>query len=266
MLHRDIKPANLLLDLKGTVWVTDFGLAKAKESADLTQEGEIVGTLRYMAPERFDGAGDHRADIYALGLTLYEMLTLRPAFDTENRPKLIEQVVEANPPTPRSINPAVPRDLETVALKAIARDPAERYQNADELADDLRRFVEDRPVRARRATQTEQLWRWCRRNPASGIADRHSLSGHGRGSGDRLGIRPAGGCERQADANAEAEGTRQGACRRARGAAKAVRGLPLRGEGQPDEPPLRPAVPDARPRGPGGGAGPGTPGAPGTVR
>ncbi len=166
MLHRDIKPANLLLDLKGTVWVTDFGLAKAKESADLTQEGEIVGTLRYMAPERFDGAGDHRADIYALGLTLYEMLTLRPAFDTENRARLIEQVVEANPPTPRSINPAVPRDLETVALKAIARDPADRYQNADELADDLRRFVEDRPVRARRATQTEQLWRWCRRNPA----------------------------------------------------------------------------------------------------
>ena len=126
VLHRDIKPANLLLDLKGTVWVTDFGLAKAKESADLTQEGEIVGTLRYMAPERFDGAGDHRADIYALGLTLYEMLTLRPAFDAENRPRLIEQVVEANPPRPRSINPAVPLDLETVVLKASAREPSER--------------------------------------------------------------------------------------------------------------------------------------------
>jgi tetratricopeptide (TPR) repeat protein len=166
VLHRDIKPANLLLDLKGTVWVTDFGLAKAKETDDLTQEGEIIGTLRYMAPERFDGAGDHRADIYALGLTLYEMLTLRPAFNTENRPRLIEQLVEANPPRPRSINPAIPRDLETVALKAIAGDPAQRYQNAEALADDLRRFVEDRPVRARRATRTEQLWRWCRRNPA----------------------------------------------------------------------------------------------------
>lgn len=159
VLHRDIKPANLLLDLKGTVWVTDFGLAKARESDNLTQEGEIVGTLRDMAPERFGGASDHRVDIYALGLTLYEMLTLRPAFDTENRPKLIEQVMAASPPSPRSINPAVPRDLETVALKAVARDPDLRYQDAEELADDLRRFVEDRPVRARRVTTTEQLWR-----------------------------------------------------------------------------------------------------------
>ena len=120
--HRDIKPANLLLDLRGTVWITDFGLAKASDADDgLTQMGDIVGTLRYMAPERFDGTGDHRADIYALGLTLYELLTLTPAFAASNRAKLVEQAVAANPPRPRSINPAIPKDLETIVLKAIAR-------------------------------------------------------------------------------------------------------------------------------------------------
>jgi serine/threonine protein kinase len=166
ILHRDIKPANLLLDLRGTVWVTDFGLAKATDADDLTHAGDIVGTLRYMAPERFDGQGDHRADVYALGLTLYELLTLRPAFAAENRAKLVEQVLAANPPKPRSINPAIPRDLETIVLKAIARDPAMRYTSASEMADDLRRYQEDRPIRARRASSAEQAWRWCRRNPA----------------------------------------------------------------------------------------------------
>jgi serine/threonine protein kinase len=97
VLHRDIKPSNLLLDLGGTVWVTDFGLAKAGDGDDLTQTGDIVGTLRYLSPERFDGSGDHRADVYALGLTLYELLTLRPAFTAESRAKLIEQVMAADP-------------------------------------------------------------------------------------------------------------------------------------------------------------------------
>jgi WD40 repeat protein/serine/threonine protein kinase len=166
VLHRDIKPANLLLDLQGTVWVADFGLAKSNDSDNLTQTGDIVGTLRYLAPERFDGAGDHGADIYAIGLTLYELLTLRPAFQANTRAKLVEQAVAANPPRPRSIDPTIPRDLETVILKAIARDPAMRYQSAAALADDLRRYMEDRPVRARRATPSEQFVRWCRRNPA----------------------------------------------------------------------------------------------------
>jgi serine/threonine protein kinase len=166
ILHRDIKPANLLLDLHGIVWVTDFGLAKAHESDSLTIAGDIVGTLRYMAPERFDGGGDHRADVYALGLTLYELLTLKPAFAADNRAKLVEQVVAASPLTPRSINPAIPRDLETIVLKAIARDPTMRYQSAMEMADDLRRYQDDRPITARRASQFEQAWRWCRRNPA----------------------------------------------------------------------------------------------------
>jgi eukaryotic-like serine/threonine-protein kinase len=166
ILHRDIKPANLLLDLQGTVWVADFGLAKSSDADNLTHTGDVVGTLRYLAPERFDGVGDHRADVYALGLTLYELLTLRPAFLAENRAKLVEQVLAASPPKPRSIDPSIPRDLETVVLKATARDPALRYQSAAELGDDLRRYIEDRPIRARRATTAEQTVRWCRRNPA----------------------------------------------------------------------------------------------------
>jgi WD40 repeat protein/serine/threonine protein kinase len=165
ILHRDIKPANLILDLQGNVWVTDFGLAKSDDADNLTQQGDIVGTLRYMAPERFEGDGDKRADLYALGLTLYELLTLKLAFHAENRAKLIEQVTAASPPKPRAINPAIPRDLETIVLKAIQRDPSLRYQSAADLGDDLRRYVEDRPIRARRATPAEQTVRWCRRNP-----------------------------------------------------------------------------------------------------
>src|SRR5262249_42111930 len=166
VLHRDIKPSNLLLDDTGNVWVTDFGLAKADTDGDnLTHTGDVVGTLRYMAPERFSGQGDVRSDVYSLGLTLYELLVLRPAFDKDDRKKLVKQVMHDEPVRPRKVNPAVPRDLETVVLKALARDPAQRYQTPTEMADDLKRFVEDRPVRARRASEAEKLWRWCRRNP-----------------------------------------------------------------------------------------------------
>jgi WD40 repeat protein/serine/threonine protein kinase len=166
VLHRDIKPSNLLLDETGNVWVTDFGLAKAaSDSDDLTHTGDLVGTLRYLAPERFSGQGDVRSDVYSLGLTLYELLTLRPAFDEPDRNKLVRQVLHDEPARPRKVNPAVPRDLETVVLKAIAREPAHRYQTPAEMAADLQRFVEDRPVRARRASEAERLWRWCRRNP-----------------------------------------------------------------------------------------------------
>jgi formylglycine-generating enzyme required for sulfatase activity/serine/threonine protein kinase len=166
VLHRDIKPSNLLLDDTGNVWVTDFGLAKAAGDSDnLTHTGDIVGTLRYMAPERFNGQGDLRGDVYSLGLTLYELLALRPAFDETDRNKLVKQVMHDEPVRPRKLNPDVPRDLETVVLKAIARDPAHRYQTPAEMAEDLKRFVEDRPVRARRVSEAEKLWRWCRRNP-----------------------------------------------------------------------------------------------------
>jgi serine/threonine protein kinase/WD40 repeat protein len=165
VLHRDIKPSNLLLDETGNVWVTDFGLAKAASDDDLTHTGDVIGTLRYLAPERFNGQGDLRSDIYSLGLTLYELVALRPAFDETDRNKLVKEVMHGEPVRPRKANPAVPRDLETVVLKAIAREPAHRYQTPAAMADDLKRFVEDRPIRARRASEWEKLWRWCRRNP-----------------------------------------------------------------------------------------------------
>jgi WD40 repeat protein/serine/threonine protein kinase len=166
VLHRDVKPSNLLLDEKGNVWVTDFGLAKAaSDSDDLTHTGDVVGTLRYLAPERFNGQGDLRSDVYSLGLTLYELLTLWPAFDDTDRNRLVKQVMHGEPVRPRRLNPAVPRDLETVVLKAIARLPSHRYQTPADMADDLKRFIEDRPVRARRISGAERLWRWCRRNP-----------------------------------------------------------------------------------------------------
>jgi serine/threonine protein kinase len=165
-LHRDIKPSNLLLDGQGTVWVADFGLAKASDSDDLTHPGDIVGTVRYMAPERFEGRCDARSDVYALGLTLYELLARRPAFDKSDRAELVLQVTGAEPPRLRTLDPTIPRDLETVVHKAIEREPSRRFADAVTLADDLRRFLDGRPVRARRISQTEHAWRWSRRNPA----------------------------------------------------------------------------------------------------
>jgi serine/threonine protein kinase len=171
VLHRDIKPSNLLLDTQGNVWVTDFGLAKAAGSEDLTHTGDIVGTMRYLAPERFQGRADARSDVYALGLTLYELLTLRPAFDETDKNKLIARVMHAEPLRPRQLAPEVPRDLETIVLKAMERDAARRYPTPEELAADLRRFVTGEPIRARRVSPTERLWRWCRRNPVvAGLA------------------------------------------------------------------------------------------------
>jgi serine/threonine protein kinase/WD40 repeat protein/Flp pilus assembly protein TadD len=166
VLHRDVKPSNLLLDTQGAVWVTDFGLAKAEGADELTHTGDVVGTVRFMAPERFEGRSLPQSDVYALGLTLYEVLTLRPAFDDVNRAKLIERVLHESPVPPRTIDAHVPRDLETVVLKCLAKDPHERYSTAEALAEDLRRFLADRPIKARRAGNAERFWRWCRRNPS----------------------------------------------------------------------------------------------------
>ena len=165
VLHRDVKPSNLLLDDQGRLWVADFGLAKAVDDDDLTATGDLVGTLRYMAPERFAGRGDARSDVYALGATLYELLTLRPAFEAADRPRLIERLTRGRPVPPRQIDPAIPRDLETVVLKALAAEPRDRYAAAADLAGDLRNAVAGRPLLARRTTRLERTWRWCRRNP-----------------------------------------------------------------------------------------------------
>jgi WD40 repeat protein/serine/threonine protein kinase len=165
ILHRDIKPSNLLLDGKGTVWVTDFGLAKAEGGDALTNTGDIVGTIRYMAPERFDGWSDPRSDVYALGATLYELITLRPPFQESDRLKLIQQVLHEEPTPPRKLDRRIPRDIETIALKALAKEPGQRYTTAEQMAEDLRRFAADRPILARRFSTAERAWRWCKRNP-----------------------------------------------------------------------------------------------------
>jgi serine/threonine protein kinase/WD40 repeat protein len=165
IVHRDVKPSNLMLDAAGHLWMTDFGLAKAEDADELTSPGELVGTLRYLAPERFAGRCDALSDVYALGVTLYELLTLRPAFDAADRLRLIEQIRQGAPPRPRRLQPELPLDLETIVLKAMAADPAQRYAAAAELADDLRRFLADQPIRARQASKAERLRRWARRNP-----------------------------------------------------------------------------------------------------
>jgi serine/threonine protein kinase len=164
--HRDIKPSNLLIDRSGTVWLVDFGLARIAEDNELTQTGDLLGTLRYMSPEQVVGEFDHRSDVYSLGLTLYELLTFRPAHDASIRSRIVEQISEASPKSPRLINPDIPKDLETIVLKATAHGPADRYQSANELAEDLQRFSQGFPIKARRFGAAEQLWRWSRRNPA----------------------------------------------------------------------------------------------------
>jgi serine/threonine protein kinase/WD40 repeat protein/tetratricopeptide (TPR) repeat protein len=165
VVHRDIKPSNLLLDAAGNIWVADFGLAKLEGADGPTRTGDIVGTIRYMAPERFDGLCDRRSDVYGLGATLYELLTLRPLFAASAQADLVEKVQSAAPELPRKVDPKIPRDLETIVLKALAKEPRDRYLTAESMGEDLRRFLEDRPIQARRSTALEQLWRWCRRNP-----------------------------------------------------------------------------------------------------
>ncbi|MEZ5963669.1 MAG: serine/threonine-protein kinase [Planctomycetota bacterium] len=163
-LHRDIKPANLILDAQGVLWITDFGLAKVMEDDSFTNSGDLVGTLQYMAPEQIGGHADERTDVHGLGLVLYELTTLQPAFAADSRGELVERVRNQEPPSAGRVRPGVPRDLETIIRKATANDPGHRYQAAVELRDDLERFLQDRPIRARRVSSIESGWRWCRRN------------------------------------------------------------------------------------------------------
>ena len=147
------------------MWVADFGLAKTADNDDLTTTGDIVGTVRYMAPERFAGQTDARSDVYSLGVTLYELAALAPAFPETDRQKLIKQVTTEEPIHLRRAAPAMPRDLRTIIHKAIDREPARRYASAAALAEDLQRFLEDRPIQARPPGRVELFGRWCRRNP-----------------------------------------------------------------------------------------------------
>src|SRR5262249_5723970 len=133
IVHRDIKPGNLLLDHQGQVWVADFGLSRSQADSDLTMTGDMLGTLRYMSPEQAlaqHGLVDHRTDVYALGATLYELLTLRPAVDGKDREEVLRQLAGEDPVAVHKLNRAIPADLETVILKALAKDPAERYGSA----------------------------------------------------------------------------------------------------------------------------------------
>jgi serine/threonine protein kinase len=164
VLHRDIKPANLMIDTAGSVWVTDFGLARREDIDEKTQAGEAIGTLRYMAPEQIAGGGDHRMDIYALGLTLFEMLTLEYAI-TSPKARLFDPVKHSDVAFNAQQIRSIPRDLRTIVLKACEFNPGDRYSHARELESDLRRFLEDRPISARPIGFLESIVRWARRNP-----------------------------------------------------------------------------------------------------
>jgi serine/threonine protein kinase/ABC-type amino acid transport substrate-binding protein len=168
ILHRDLKPGNILLDLAREPHVADFGLAKRVDGdSSLTQTGAILGTPSYMPPEQASGKKQltPAADVYSLGAILYELLTGRPPHKAETPVETIIQVMHDDPPRPSTLNRAVPRDLETICVKALAKDPTARYASAGALADDLERFAAGQPIKARPARWFERAWRRCRRNP-----------------------------------------------------------------------------------------------------
>jgi serine/threonine protein kinase/tetratricopeptide (TPR) repeat protein len=167
VLHRDIKPANLMVDGRGNVWITDFGLAQIQGDVQLTMTGDLVGTLRYMSPEQALAKRvlvDHRTDIYSLGATLYELLTLQPVFPGGDRQELLRQIAFEEPLALRRHNKAIPAELETIVLKALEKNPADRYASAQELADDLERYGKDEPIKARRPSVARRVKGWARRH------------------------------------------------------------------------------------------------------
>jgi tetratricopeptide (TPR) repeat protein len=169
VVHRDVKPANLLVDGRGSLWVTDFGLAHVQSDARLTMTGDLLGTLRYMSPEQALAQRvvvDHRTDVYSLGATLYELLTLEPAFSGGDRKELLRQIAFEEPRPARRWHKGIPAELETIVQKAMEKNPADRYATARELADDLGRYLADEPIRARPPGRVRRLRKWGRRHPA----------------------------------------------------------------------------------------------------
>lgn len=169
VLHRDVKPSNVMLGVDGSVWVMDFGLATVQQAENLTESGELLGTLRYMAPERLSGQHTLHGDMFGLGMILYELVALRSAYEATERSGLRHQVSQASPTSLRKLDNTVPFDLETIAMKCIAADPRERYRDMQELVRDLRLFFRDRPIASRRTSLVVQGWRWSKRNPLTAL-------------------------------------------------------------------------------------------------
>lgn len=170
VIHRDIKPSNLLLDDEGRIWLTDFGLAKRQDDVTLSQTGTLLGTPRYMSPEQASAARhqlDHRTDIYSLGATLYELMTGQPVFSADTPHQLINQILNQDPQPPRQRMPTLSRDMETILLKCLQKEPPQRYHSAQALADDFRAILDDRSIRARRASLTTRSLQWIRRHRRS---------------------------------------------------------------------------------------------------